>query len=477
VIFPSLFSIPELMSGIFGVVSQNDCVRDLFHGTDYHSHMGAERAGLAVLGDSFEHEIHKLGSDQFRGKFYHTLSELKGNYGIGVITGVRESQPLIFGSRMGEFSLVILGLINNAEELAKSLQANGHVFSEMSDGKINSVEICAKIIAQEEDYVVGISSLFDQIEGSASVLLLTQDGHIYAGRDKYGRTPLAIGIKDGSIAVASESCAFANLGYTITNLLQPGEIDLISKDGCLQVKEGNPDNLQICSFLWIYSSFPSSCPEGIQVELVRERCGCALAKRDNVQADYASGVPDSGTSHGLGYAAEKGIPFRRPLVKYTSSYGRSYTPVSQEERDYIAKMKLISNEDIINGQRIVLCEDSIVRGTQLKNETVRKLWQANAKEIHIRPACPPLMFPCIFLSSTRDIDELAARQAIRAIEGHNIEDVSGYLDSDSPKYQQMVEWIERDIGVTSLRYQLLDDMVKAIGLPKDKLCLYCWQGR
>ncbi len=464
------------MSGIFGVVSQEDCVRDLFHGTDYHSHMGAERAGLAVLGDSFNQEIHRLGSEQFRGRFGHTLSELSGNQGIGIITGIRESQPLIVGSKIGNFALVLSGLVTNAEELAERLQAKGHVFSEMSDAKISSVEIAAKLIAQGEDYVSGINNLFDQVEGSASVLVLTQEGLIYAARDKHGRTPLAIGAKDGSIAAASESCAFVNLGYTITKSLQPGEIALISKGKCSQVKEGNPDNLQICSFLWIYTSFPASAPEGIQVESVRENCGRALAKRDDVEIDYAAGVPDSGTGHGLGYAAEKGVPYRRPLVKYTPSYGRSYTPVSQQERDYIARMKLITNEDIIRGQRMVLCEDSIVRGTQLKNETVRKLWQAGAKDLHIRPACPPLMYPCIFLSSTRGIDELAARRAIRALEGSDIEDVSTYLDPDSSKYQQMVEWIEQDLDVTSLRYQLLDDMVEAIGLPKENLCLHCWRG-
>jgi len=464
------------MSGVFGVVSQGDCIRDLFHGTDYHSHMGAERAGLAVLGDSFKQEIHRLGSEQFRGRFDHTLSELKGDQGIGVITGIRESQPLIVGSKMGNFALVVLGLITNAQELAKGLQAKGHVFSELGDGKISSGEVAAKLIAQGEDYVAGINSFFDQIEGSASVLILTQNGLIYAARDKHGRTPLAIGTKDESIAVASESCAFINLGYTIANFLQPGEIDLISKGRWSKVQEGNPENLQICSFLWIYTSFPASCPEGIQVESVRERCGRALARRDDVEVDYAAGVPDSGTGHGLGYASEKGIPYRRPLVKYTPSYGRSYTPVSQHERDFIARMKLIPNEDIIQDQRIVLCEDSIVRGTQLKNETVRKLWQAGAKEIHVRPACPPLMFPCIYLASTRGINELAARRAVRALEGRDVEDISDYLDPDSAKYEQMVKWIEQDIDITSLRYQRLDDMVEAIGLPKDNLCLYCWRG-
>lgn len=465
------------MSGIFGVASQGDCVKDLFHGTDYHSHMGSERAGLAVLGDSIRHEIHKLGSEQFRGKFGHTLSELNGNQGIGVITGIRESQPLIVGSNMGNFALVLMGLITNIEELAKDLQASGHVFSEMSDGKISSVEVAAKIIAQGKDYVDGINNLFDQIKGSASILILTEEGHIYAARDKYGRTPLAIGTRDGSIAVASESCAFPNLGYNIEKSLQPGEIACIADGNCTTVYGGNPDNLKICSFLWIYTSFPASCPEGIQVELVRERCGRAMAKCDDTQADYAAGVPDSGTGHGLGYAAEKGIPYRRPLVKYTPSYGRSYTPVSQQERNYIASMKLIANEDIIHDQRIVLCEDSIVRGTQLKNETVRKLWQANAKEIHVRPACPPLMYPCIFLSSTRNTSELAARRAIQDIEEDDIEDVSAYLDSDTPEYARMMEWIRQDLGITSLQYLLLDDMVEAIGLPKENLCLHCWCGQ
>lgn len=464
------------MSGIFGVVSHKDCVRDLFHGTDYHSHMGAERAGLAVLGDSFNQEIHRLGSEQFRGKFLHTLSELKGNLGIGVITGVRESQPLIVGSKMGNFAIVLLGRISNAEELGEKLKAKGHVFSEMSDGKVNSVEIAAKIIAQGKDYVSGIDELFEQIQGSASILIMTQEGLIYAARDKYGRTPLVIGTKRNSIAVASESCAFANLGYKITKFLQPGEIDVISKDKCYQVKAGNPDNMQVCSFLWIYTSFPASIIEEIQVELAREHCGRALASRDDVKIDYAAGVPDSGIGHGLGYAAEKGVPFRRPLVKYTPSYGRSYTPVSKEERDYIARMKIIPNESIIRGKKIALCEDSIVRGTQLKNETVGKLWKAGAKEVHVRTACPPLMFPCIFLSSTRSIEELAARQTIQKLEGRDIEDVRDYLDSNSSKYQKMVESIEKVLRVTSLKYQLLDDMVKAIGLPKEKLCLYCWRG-
>ncbi len=463
------------MSGIFGVISKDDCINDLFHGTDYHSHMGAERAGLVVLSDRFKQEIHRIGSEQFRGKFVHTLSELNGNQGLGVITGIRESQPLIVGSKMGNFAIVLLGMITNVDEIAKQLQENGHVFSEMSDGKINSVEIAAKIIAQGKDFVEGISRFFDQIKGSASVLILNQDG-IYAGRDKNGRTPLAIGVKDNSIAVASETCAFANLGYSIARFLQPGEIDLVSKDGFSILKKGNPDNLQVCSFLWIYTSFPASCIDGIDVELVRERCGRALARRDDVEADYASGVPDSGVGHGLGYSAEKGIPFRRPLVKYTPSYGRSYTPVSQQERDYIARMKLIAIENIIKDQRIVICEDSIVRGTQLKNETIRRLWQSGAKELHIRPACPPLMFPCIYLSSTRSINELAARRAIFALEKHDIDDVSEYIDHNSSKYQQMVEWIRKDLGATTLRYQLLDDMVDAIGLPKDRVCLYCWRG-
>ena len=315
----------------------------------------------------------------------------------------------------------------------------------------------------------------DKIKGSISLLLLTKKG-IYCARDKNGVTPLVIGEKKNETAVASETCAFPNLGFKIKKFLSPGEIALIDKNGIDVKKKGDHKN-KICAFLWVYTGFPASTYEGINVEKVRENCGRYLAKRDDVKIDLASGVPDSGTAHAIGYAMESGKPFRRVLLKYTSGYGRSYTPLTQELRDTIAQMKLIANEDIIKGNRIILCEDSIVRGTQLKNFTITKLKEAGAKEIHVRPACPPLMFPCIYNLSTRSIHELSARKAIRALEGKDIEDVSEYLDPKSKKYKKMLDWIAKDLGVTTLRYQHLDDMVKSIGVPKDKLCLYCWNGK
>jgi amidophosphoribosyltransferase len=303
---------------------------------------------------------------------------------------------------------------------------------------------------------------------------MKEDG-VYAARDRMGRTPLVVGEKDGDYVVATETCSFLNLGYKIVKYLEPGEIIRIGKQGLEEKLQGKATN-QICSFLWIYTGYPASTYEGISVELVRERCGRFLAKNDNVQADLVAGVPDSGVGHAIGYAIESGLPYRRPLVKYTPGYGRSYTPPAQEIRDLVATMKLIPVKEVISGNRIVLCEDSIVRGTQLKNYTLKKLWEAGAKEIHVRPACPPLMFPCKFALSTRSIDELAARRAIRTIEGFDKDDISEYLDDCSEKYRKMVDWIAREIDATSLEFLRINDMVEAIGLPREKLCLHCWIG-
>jgi amidophosphoribosyltransferase len=334
--------------------------------------------------------------------------------------------------------------------------------------------LIAHLINQGNDIIDGIEKMYDQIKGSISLLLLTKEG-IYCSRDRFGVTPLVIGEKDNEIAVASETCAFHNMSFKITKFLGPEEIVFLSPKGIEGIKEENSCN-KICAFLWIYTGFPASTYEGINVEKVRENCGKFLARRDNVKIDLVSGVPDSGTVHAIGYAMESGKPFRRVLVKYTPGYGRSYTPLTQEVRDHVALMKLIANEDIAKDNRIILCEDSIVRGTQLRNFTIVKLKNAGAKEIHVRPACPPLMYPCIYNLSTRSISELAARKAIRAIEGKDIEDVSEYLNPRSEKYKKMIDWIAQDLGVTSLRYQLLEDMVKAIGIPREKLCLYCWTG-
>ena len=465
------------MSGLFGVVSKNNCISSLYYGTDYHSHLGTEYGGIAFIDENNGmpvKKIHDIANSQFKSKFYEGSDKIKSNLGIGVISD-KDPQPLSFESKFGPFSICTAGLVHNKDELAEILIKKGVSFSEIDRGDINTTELVANLITRGDDIIDGIEKMYDDIKGSISLLLLTKDG-IYCARDRNGVTPLVVGDKDGETAVASESCSFPNLGFKVKKFLEPGEIAYISKEGLQGKKEGDHGN-RICAFLWIYTGFPASTYEGVNVEKVRENSGRFLAKRDDVEIDLVSGVPDSGTAHAIGYAMESGKPFRRVLVKYTPGYGRSYTPLTQEMRDRIALMKLIANEDIARGNRVILCEDSIVRGTQLKNFTVTKLKEAGVKEVHVRPGCPPLMFPCIYNLSTRSIGELAARRAIRALEGKDIEDVSEYLDPNSEKYEKMIDWIEKDLGVTSLRYQLLDDMVKAIGLPKEKLCLYCWTGR
>ena len=463
------------MSGVFGVVTKSkDCAEILLYGTDYHSHLGTEYGGMAVLGDDFTRQIHNISQSQFKSKFFEDFKDMKGNKGIGVISGSDE-QPIYLNSRLGPFCVVTAGFIENAEELMEGLLKKGFSFSEKSKNKINATELVAKIISQGKDIIDGVEKVFDAIEGSCSLLLLNKDG-IYAARDRFGYTPLTIGKRDDAWAVSYETSAFPNLDFEPVKYLEPGEIVLLDETGMKMKRKGGSTN-QICTFLWIYTGFPASNYEGINVEIARERCGRSLAKHDkDIEVDVVSGVPDSGIAHAVGYSMESGKPFRRPLVKYTPGYGRSYTPPSQSTRDLIAKMKLIAVKEIIKGNRIVVCEDSIVRGTQLKNFTVKKLWDAGAKEVHVRPACPPLMFPCKYNFSTRSIDELAARKAIRSLEGKDLEDVSEYINPDSKKYKKMVEWITKDLEVTTIRYQTTEDMVKAIGLPKEKLCLYCWAG-
>ena len=464
------------MSGLFGVVSNNNCISSLYYGTDYHSHLGTEYGGIAFIDEDGlpVKKIHDIANSQFKSKFYEGSDEIKSNLGIGVISD-KDPQPLSFESKFGPFAICCAGLVTNKDALVKMLIKKGVSFSEIDHGDINTTELVAHLINQGDNIIDGIEKMYDNINGSVSLLVLTRKG-IYCARDKNGVTPLVIGEKEGETAVASETCSFPNLGFAIKKFIDPGEIVFISRKGMEGKKEGKHLN-KICAFLWIYTGFPASSYEGINVEKVRENSGRFLAKRDNVEIDLVSGVPDSGTAHAIGYAMESGKPFRRVLLKYTPGYGRSYTPLTQDMRDRIALMKLIANEDIAEGNRIVLCEDSIVRGTQLKNFTITKLKNVGAKEVHVRPGCPPLMFPCIYNLSTRSIHELAARRAIRALEGKDIEDVSEYLDSNSEKYEKMIDWIAKDLGVTSLKYQLLDDMVKAIGLPKDKLCLYCWMGK
>ena len=468
------------MGGIFGVVSSDNCAKTLFYGTDYHSHLGTENGGMAVLGaKGFYKTVHSVSQVQFKSRFVDDYKKLEGHFGIGAIDD-DSPQPLIFRSKFGVYAVAATGLIANKNELVNELLNEGASFGEMADGGVNNAEIVACLINRGDNIVEGIASMRGAIEGSICALVMTEEG-IYAARDKFGRFSLAVGKNKNpqekkSYVVATEASSFENLGYELVQFLGPGEIVLLTPDGVKLMKPSGEEK-KICSFLWIYTGYPSSSYEGISVEGTRERCGAYLAKRDNVKADFVSGVPDSGVGHAIGYAMESGIPYRRALVKYTPGYGRSYTPPTQEIRDLVATMKLCAVRDVIQGNRIIICDDSIVRGTQLKNLTIKKLWDNGAKEIHVRPACPPLMFPCIYASSTRSTSELACRKAMRDLEGKDIENPAEYLDINSVKYAQMIDWIRRDINVTSLRYLTIEDMIAAIGLPSDQLCLHCWQGK
>ena len=462
------------MSGLFGVVSKTDCVETLFYGTDYHSHLGTQKAGLAVMNRRIYRSIHDISTSQFKSKFIDELPKMKGTIGIGVISDL-DPQPIIVSSSFGHFALVTSGLVGNRETLVKGIMNNGGSFSEMSGGRINETELIGKMIAHKKSIAEGIEYAFSKIKGSISLLALTKEG-IYAARDPLGRTVLVIGQKGESLAVASETCAFPNLGFEPVRQLAPGEIILLSKSG-LKQENGFLSKGKVCSFLWIYTGYPASCYEGISVEAARERCGINLAKNDRNKADFVAGVPDSGTAHAIGYAIGAGIPYRRPLVKYTDGYGRSYTPPSQKIRDRVAQMKLVSIKQIIKGQKIVVCDDSIVRGTQLKNQAIQKLWHDGAKEIHVRIACPPLMFPCKYILSTRSRNELASKRAINKIFGSKKKvDIKKFLNENTLEYKKMVEYIRKELDVTSLKYQSIKDMVEAIGLPREKLCLHCWNG-
>lgn len=470
------------MGGVFGVFSNTECVADLFYGTDYHSHLGTIRGGLAIKNSGgFQRYIKDITTSQFRSKFEKDIHKMHGNKGIGVISDY-DDQPLIINSHLGVFALVTVGKINNIQELTDFALQNGSHFSEMHGGKINPTELVATLITQEDSYSEGIKKVQEMIDGSCSLLLLTDNG-LYAARDKHGRTPLVVGKKFGSYAVALESCAFPNLGYEIEKFLGPGEVVFINHDGLEQKIPPDDSNMKVCSFLWIYYGYPASSYEGVNVEKVRYNCGRSLAKRDDVDADLVAGIPDSGTAHGLGYAHEKNIPFTRPYVKYTPTWPRSFMPQDQSIRSRVAEMKLISIDALIKDKRLLFCEDSIVRGTQLQKK-VKKLFKTGAKEVHMRPACPPLVYNCKYLNFSRSRSELdlAARRAIKRLNGENIEDPSAYTDSDSKEYKAMVEEIRKMLHLTSLKYQKLEDMLDAIcseknEICKEKLCTYCWTGR
>ncbi len=463
------------MGGLFGVVSKSDCVNDLFYGTDYHSHLGTKRGGLTTKNSGgFSRSIHNIENNYFRSKFESDLDELHGNSGIGVISDT-DAQPLIFASHLGRFGIVTVGKINNIEELSKAAFRKKIRFYETGIGDLSPTEIAASLICDEDSFEAGIRSAQEKIKGSCSMLLLTETG-IYAARDKLGRTPIIIGKRHDARAASSETCAFPNLGFEVDTYLGPGEIVFMTADGYEQKQKPETD-LQICAFFWVYYGYPASSYEGINVEAVRYRCGSALGKNDDVKIDFVAGIPDSGTGHALGYANEKKIPYIRPFVKYTPTWPRSFMPQDQSIRDLVAKMKLIPIKQLIEGNRILFCEDSIVRGTQLQ-DNIQILYDLGALEVHMRPACPTLIYPCEFLnfSTSRSTLDLAGRKAIKEIEGTDDVRLQEYAASDSEKNEVMVDRIRKRLGLTSLKYQRLEHLVKSIGLPKEKLCTHCWDG-
>ena len=466
------------MSGIVAIISKKDCKEDLFYATDYHSHLGTSYGGIAISDGKRTHKkIHSIAKAQFKSRFSEDIDfiNMRGNTGIGVISD-RDTQPLIMRLKFGEYAICGVGYINNQNKLAKQLIEQGVVFSEMPNGKVNQIELAAKLINKGKTIVDGIQYMHSQIDGSLSLLLLGKEG-IYAARDKYGRSPLVLSERNGDNIVASETCSFKNLGFKTKKFLGPGEIVLLNRNKVKQTKKPG-SVLQLCTFLYVYAGFPASEYEGKNVEEFREDSGRIIAKRDNVKIDFVAGVADSGTAYAHGYSHESGVPVKIPLLKYTPGWARSYVPPSQETRDLVALMKQITADALIKGQKMVITEDSIVRGTQLKNFLLVKLWNAGAKEIHARPACPALMFPCKFLYSTRKLDELFARRILKRMHGgKHIKDVDPYLDPDSKEYKKMKKLMEKDLNVTSLRYQRLEDMLGATGLPEQSLCTYCWTGR
>lgn len=465
------------MGGLFGVVSKHDCVMDLYFGTDYHSHLGTSRGGMAVwTGKSFTRFIHNIENIQFRSKFEMDLSAMSGNMGIGCISDY-EAQPLTVRSHLGNYAITTVGRINNIDKIVEDcFRKNLIHFLEMSEGEINPTEVVSALIDQEDSFKDGILRAQETIDGSCTMLVLSSKG-IYAARDFYGRTPLIVGKKDGAFCVTFESCALTNLGYKTVYELGPGEIILLTPDGIEQISPPR-DKMKICAFLWVYFGYPSSAYEGINVEIMRNINGSILARNDKVDVDYVCGIPDSGIAHAIGYSNEAKIPYARPFVKYTPTWSRSFMPQTREVRQKIAKMKLMPITDLIEGKRLLFCDDSIVRGTQM-SETAQLLYSYNAKEVHIRSACPPLIFNCKYLNFSRMRTELdlAARRAIKKLQGNDSIDLDKYCDHNCEEYKHMVDHIAKQLGFSSLKYQALPDMLDAIGLPHENLCTYCWNGK
>ena len=467
------------MGGFFGVASKQDCVFDLYFGTDYHSHLGTRRAGMAVYNkeDGFDRAIHNIENAPFRTKFDKDVNIMHGYMGIGCISDY-EPQPLIVRSHHGTYAIMTVGKINNLDDIIQHMFRSGHThFLEMSGGDINATELVAALINQQDNLIEGIQYAQDTIDGSMTIVLMTPKG-IYAARDKLGRTPVAVGQKEDGFCISFESFAYLNLGYTADRELGPGEIIVMTPEGVKTLVKPGKD-MKICTFLWVYYGYPSSSYEGISVEEMRYRCGQKLAQRDNASPDTVAGVPDSGTAHAIGYANESGIPFSRPFIKYTPTWPRSFMPTIQSRRNLIAKMKLIPVHELIQDKSLLLIDDSIVRGTQLR-ETTEFLYPSGAKEVHVRPACPPILYGCKYLNFSRSSSEmdLITRRVIKEItRDYKHVHLELFSDPDTPEYQAMIDEICKQLNFTSLRYHRLDDMIESVGLDRSRLCTYCWDGK
>jgi amidophosphoribosyltransferase len=463
------------MSGLFGVISNKPCATDLFYGTDYHSHLGTRRAGLSTIDNGVMHlNIHNIENTQFKSKFSVDIHEMKGDKGIGVISDT-DAQPIVCNSHLGRFAVCTVSRINNIPELEQLCLSKNQQFTELSMGKTNPTELVALLVTQGKTFADGINNVYSRVRGSVSFLILTNDG-IIAARDRYGRTPLVVGRRDGDYAVASETNSYVNLGYQTEYFVKPGEAVMVTHEGVKQLIAPS-DKMQICSFLWIYYGFPAVEYEDINAEEVRFRLGQEMGLHDDVQADYVSGIPDSGVGMALGYAAGKGIPYKRGILKYTPTWSRSFMPINQESRSLVAKMKLIPSHKVLEGKDVVFCDDSIVRGTQLKDQ-VRMLYANGVKSIHVRISCPPLLYGCNYLnfSTSKTDNELITRRVIAELEGGEVRNIEAYRDESSKQYANLVETIRKTVGVDTLKFNSLDTVCKAIGLPKCNLCTHCFDG-
>ena len=464
------------MGGFFGTVAKSACCADLYYGTDYNSHLGTRRGGMVTYDDElgFRRSIHNLESTYFRTKFEGELDQLTGNSGIGVISDT-DPQPIIFNSHLGRFAIVTVAKIANIVELEKQLLDRNHHFAELSSGATNPTELIALLITEGKNFVEGIENVYRSVKGSCSMLILTENG-IIAARDRLGRTPIVVGRKEGAFAVSSESSSFPNLDYEIDRYVGPGEILHVTADGITQLRAPEED-MQICAFLWVYYGFPTSCYENRNVEEVRFNSGLEMGKTDESEVDCVCGIPDSGVGMALGYAEGKGVPYHRAICKYTPTWPRSFTPSRQSMRSLVAKMKLIPNRAMLEGKRLLFCDDSIVRGTQL-NDNVRVLFDYGAREVHMRIACPPLIYSCPFVGFTASKSdmELITRRIIKELEGDANKNLDKYATTDSPEYKRLVEEIRRRFGLTSLRFNTIETLIRAIGLPKCKVCTHCFDG-